>query len=959
MQRFFITVLMITLMIVRTVSADEGLPRELLYIPWGSDPLEQVTFTHDPEGRFGPQSFRVFDDSIYILDQQNGYLKRYEQHGLQQTVPVAPETRDFVPLGKDQFVTLINNELRFYEARRLARRIQKARPLPIIRRIMRKESRVIAIHHDGTSVAYQNGKGSGERIQGVRFQGESYRCLKQSRGEVVVQLVTQAGRVEHSIRLPIPTQNLGSFELVGVDSTGLIYLDMSLIAQEVPLRVDRQIWIVDKDGTVRGKIFIPTHYYTRIFNDLQLTDDGTLYHMISSEDGIHILKWERSSVDTIPWEGQYPAKYQKYLHYNQSVKELEKETEPGGQSHLFPEVTRSEALAIGERYAIHEWSCTAANLTGPGGVVAPDGLTIITPDWVTAGDNLRVPYQWGGFSTLSEFDSGLSQGKYAGDRYTSKSYGSSYAVGVDCSGFVSRCWKLPSHYSTRMMDDNITVAYASWADLKAGDAIHRPGHVRLAVDNGGSGLILAVEAAGSSTDWRVNYRTYSYAGLEVYTPRYYINMVGPSIPLAQPTLVSTLSRDSVHLEWSLPSLENVDGFKIQYSPLGSEWLPVRGDSLLPVQSERYSFTANDAEHLFFYLVSVNAAADTVASLPSDRYGFFLPPGYCRKLLVVDGFDRASGSWGRPYHPFALWMGRVLIDLGVPFETVANEAVEDDRINLGDYAALFWILGDESTVDETFSDAEQARVKTYLQNGGQLFVSGSEIAWDLDNRGSSSDRSFLNDYLKADYRQDDAGIYSVQGVEGSVFTEMEFRYDNGSGAIYAEDYPDVIAPLNGAVACLRYGANAVAGIQFEGLFPDASDVGRLVYIGFPWETIEEPQQREEVLRRVAEFFGFQCNGLEPEPADIPERLYLSDGYPNPFNSRVHFAAEIPDLDPFTVRIYNMLGQLVRSERHIPREYHQKLVWDGTGEAGIPLSSGIYYFSLRTGGRICTKSIVFLK
>ena len=59
-----------------------------------------------------------------------------------------------------------------------------------------------------------------------------------------------------------------------------------------------------------------------------------------------------------------------------------------------------------------------------------------------------------------------------------------------------------------------------------------------------------------------------------------------------------------------------------------------------------------------------------------------------------------------------------------------------------------MLGDESYLDATFDRDEQVIVKNYLQNGGRLFVSGSEVGYDLANLGNSYDQFFFSDFLKA-------------------------------------------------------------------------------------------------------------------------------------------------------------------------------------------------------------------
>ncbi|MDO9548680.1 MAG: T9SS type A sorting domain-containing protein, partial [Candidatus Marinimicrobia bacterium] len=569
------------------------------------------------------------------------------------------------------------------------------------------------------------------------------------------------------------------------------------------------------------------------------------------------------------------------------------------------------------------------------------------------------PYKWGGFSTLDQFDDGLLAGKYAGDRYTGKSSGSGYAVGVDCSGFVSRCWKLSRHYSTREMDDEIAVAYASWEDLKPGDAIHKEGHVRLAVDNNPNGTILAVEAAGSSTDWRVNYRTYTYVGLSDYTPRYYINMTGPSFPMAQPVLLSTTNDSKAHINWSLSSADNINGIQIQYSNDGVGWESMLGDSLISPTVREFSYEWTNGPY-FIRLKSINNEDGIVESLPSDVYGYYALPACAGKVLIVDGFDRSDGSWGLPYHAFAQWMGEILAELKVPFETVANEAVVSGDVRLLDYQAVYWILGDESTVDETFSINEQNLVAAYLKSGGQLFVSGSEIAWDLDEKGGMNDKSFFLNYLHADYVQDDANDYTVSGANGGIFSGLAFEFDDGTAGIYQEDYPDVISPKLNAIACLEYSSGVTAGIQYEGTFSDGSIPGKLVYMGFPWETITNTVSRKAVLKKISEWFGFTCAGIDPETPLIPEKPTLSHGFPNPFNSQATFKLIVPNQEPFDVFIYNSQGRVVRRiKRPESGKSEYYLSWDGRNDFGQTVASGCYFFQVALSKRVLTEKIIFLK
>jgi hypothetical protein len=117
------------------------------------------------------------------------------------------------------------------------------------------------------------------------------------------------------------------------------------------------------------------------------------------------------------------------------------------------------------------------------------GITVDTPDvsyqkpgavpgwWRPQEWNTGVPYQWGGFATPEEFDRGLAAGLAAGDVYTLEKRRlldaavSQEATGIDCSGFVSRCWGLPRSYSTRELA-SLCVPLASWDELLPGDILN-------------------------------------------------------------------------------------------------------------------------------------------------------------------------------------------------------------------------------------------------------------------------------------------------------------------------------------------------------------------------------------------------------------------------------------------------------------------------------------------------------
>lgn len=246
-------------------------------------------------------------------------------------------------------------------------------------------------------------------------------------------------------------------------------------------------------------------------------------------------------------------------------------------------------------------------------------------------------------------------------------------------------------------------------------------------------------------------------------------------------------------------------------------------------------------------VRITAEGAGGLSEPSDTYG--ARTGALADVLVVDGDDRWDGQWENPLgegQAYAAVTARALG--GRAHETVANEAVIAGEVALDDYAAVVWVLGEESATDLTFDADERDLVDAYLAAGGNLLVSGSEIGWDLDWLGDAAMQGFYADALHATYVADDSGTKSVVPVAGGLFDgigELGFY----TPAELDVGYPDVIAPVGGATAELAYldGIGGTAAISYAGAH-------RVVHLGFPFESIDNAPQREAVMDAVLGFFG---------------------------------------------------------------------------------------------------------
>lgn len=91
--------------------------------------------------------------------------------------------------------------------------------------------------------------------------------------------------------------------------------------------------------------------------------------------------------------------------------------------------------------------------------------------------------------------------------------------------------------------------------------------------------------------------------------------------------------------------------------------------------------------------------------------------------------------------------------------------------------------------------------------------------------------------------------------------------------------------------------------------------------------------------------------------LPETTMMRDPWPNPFRTAASIEIEVKGGETATFAIYNLAGQLVRSESFSPG-FHQ-LAWDGRDGGGRPCVSGIYLLRLSSPSSVCNTKLVLLK
>ena len=605
-------------------------------------------------------------------------------------------------------------------------------------------------------------------------------------------------------------------------------------------------------------------------------------------------------------------------------------------------ITREEIMANAKTFADVVWTCSSANVNHP---YTSGGCQ--SCDFYAGGTFRGEAYSYGGNDSVERFLQRIAAGDGAGSHLCHYNYYGGvppWATGIDCSAYVSRCWEIPRQSTATLPNYSKEIPRSQ---LKQGDILNKPhSHVRLFDMRAPDGRPIVYEASGSAA--KVVRRAVSWGD---YTPRRFNQL----FVQAPPYLIKRIGPQMAEIVWQkFPDISTV---KVFTSSDG------RNFSFFKEESDS-SFTIGQLSSdrpTYVRLVAIDSTGEE--SNPGEVLA--VQPGSSSPgVLLVYGYDRLKSS---NTLDFIRFHAEAISNNGLSFESCSNEMVENGSVDLSNYTFVDWILGEESTADHTFSAAEQAKAEAFLEGGGGLFVSGSEVAWDLDYKNHG--REFFRNYLKSKYVRDGSNRFSVTGIPGSQFSPMgNFRFGDGTHGVYMVSSADCISPVNGGTADLSYtGTSYDAGVEYEGSFGTGTKIGRMIYWGFPFETITIDSVRNKAMGRILGFMGFTIAGVQAKnaPAEEPQNFYLSEVFPNPVNKTTLYSSGINlrfhltnSQLPASISVYNLLGQLI-VRRKISQPGTHQFVWKGNNQFGKPVSSGLYFYQILIGNRRYSRKISILK
>ena len=108
------------------------------------------------------------------------------------------------------------------------------------------------------------------------------------------------------------------------------------------------------------------------------------------------------------------------------------------------------------------------------------------------------------------------------------------------------------------------------------------------------------------------------------------------------------------------------------------------------------------------------------------------------------------------------------------------------------------------------------------------------------------------------------------------------------------------------------------------------------------------------------FGVGCEALSTDKDVIPLKYLLHQNYPNPFNPVTTLRYDLPENALVNITIYDMMGRQISTlVSSLQSTGYKSIQWNGTNDAGQPVSAGLYMYTIQTGDFKQTKKMVLLK
>lgn len=449
-------------------------------------------------------------------------------------------------------------------------------------------------------------------------------------------------------------------------------------------------------------------------------------------------------------------------------------------------------------------------------------------------------------------------------------------------------------------------------------------------------------------------------------------------PVSPSCLMAGVNNNNVNLSWCSHPEEDVISYMIYRKEEGGDWVSVGSVGLAGLDTTFCDKTTDDGVVYYYQITAVDRLG--LESFPSDSV-YALRMNFDQGILLVD----MSNPDGRVFvqdDSVNAFYNRAL--QGYPFVYAKHDQPFIQYVSLKELSPYsVGIIHSEGRYGPSYSfDSTLVNLRRYLEAGGKLILVGKNLIQPSD----------FGYFKKGDFPYDILHLYSIFYPLFWSCGEQEFIGTNSTLPSEFADlevdtarvnlsYPKDRCDLQGRLPFIGYFVplypeeviytfNSIYDTSnFEGKAIGMRHVGddyKVYFLDFPLYYIQE-EQSVPLLHKILAEFGFSLTGVEEELVTLPKDFSLGQNYPNPFNPTTTIPFNVTSSqfmvhNPIhtTLTVYNILGQKVRVllDKEL-RVGGYEVVWDGKDEKGKEVSTGIYFYQLKTGDYKETKKMILLR
>lgn len=195
-------------------------------------------------------------------------------------------------------------------------------------------------------------------------------------------------------------------------------------------------------------------------------------------------------------------------------------------------------------------------------------------------------------------------------------------------------------------------------------------------------------------------------------------------------------------------------------------------------------------------------------------------------------------------------GQAMAGTGYSFVSCSHKSLAEGVVKPDTYPIIDLILGKQR--QPVITPVLQDTLRSYLAQGGNLLVSGTNLF--SDSWGNAQDRTFVEEVLKGKLASRNASKEGIVNSCASPYGYINGRYTfrtRPNPICYSIESVDGVLPADKlAHTILRYPENNIgAGIVYEGKY-------RTCLLGFPFEALQTPSERNRLMESILRFFSIQ-------------------------------------------------------------------------------------------------------